>query len=192
MCCWNPKLVATWIDCGTVIDRVLQRAEETLNNSFCDDIMEQKLRALTGTYKHKGITKHLCRAANKVNSSFTPMFMGSCESFLKYLIDKNNPPINKPLVWEPWMLPLPAVDVRSAMKLAAAWSVADVQAVTTKSKIDKATNPLDKIPAAVLKAVAGFQSVSKARIVREWDVAVNPAMEDHLHDYAGPELGTPG
>jgi hypothetical protein len=55
-----------------------------------------------------------------------------------------------------------------------------VQAVTAKSKIGKATNPLDKIPAAVLKAVAGFQSMSKARIVREGDVAVNPAMEDHL------------
>jgi hypothetical protein len=108
------------------------------------------------------------------------MFMGSCESFLRYLIDKNNPPINKPLVWEPWMPPLPAVGVDLALKLAASWSVADVQAVTAKSKIGKATNPLDKIPAAVLKAAAGFQSVSKARIVRK-GVAVHPSMEDHLH-----------
>ena len=129
MCCWNLKLVATWVDCGTAIDRVAQRAEEALKNSSCDDVVEQKLRALTGTYRHKGVTKHLCRAANKVNSSFTPMFMGSCESFLKYLIDKNNPPVNKPLVWEPWMPPLPAVTVQSALKLAAAWSMTGVQAV---------------------------------------------------------------
>ena len=115
----------------------------------------------------------------QVNSSFTPVFMGSCESFLKYLIDKNNPPINKPLVWEPWMPQLPAVSVESTTKLAAPWPLADVQAVTARSEIGKATNPLDKIPAAVLKAAAGFQSVSKARTVKE-DVAVHPSMLDQL------------
>ena len=98
MCRWNLKLVATWVDCGAVIDAVVQCTEDALKNSSCEDIMEQKLRALTDTYRHKDITKHLCRAANKVNSSFTPVFMGSCESFLKFLIDKNNPPANKPLV----------------------------------------------------------------------------------------------
>jgi hypothetical protein len=162
-----------------VIDGVVQCTEDALEGASCDDIMEQKLRALTGTYRHKGITKHLCRAANKVNSSFTPMFMGSSESFLKYLIGKNNPPINKPLVWEPWMPPLPAVGAESAMKLAAPWSIADVKAVTARSKIGKATNPLDKIPAAILKAAAGFQSVARARIVRAVEV-VQPAMQEHL------------
>ena len=111
ICRWNFKLVATWVDCGAVIDAVVQCTEDALKNRSCEDIMEQKLRALTGTYRHRGITKHLCKAVNKVNSVFTPVFMGSSESFLKYLIDKNNPPINKPLVSEPWMPPLPAVGV---------------------------------------------------------------------------------
>ena len=77
------------------------------------------------------------------------------------------------------MPPLPAMIVGSATKLAAPWSLADVQAVTTSSKIGNATNPLDKIPDVVLKAAAGFQSLSKARIVEE-GVAVYPSMVDHL------------
>ena len=73
------------------------------------------------------------------------------------------------------MPPLPTVDVRSEVRLAAPWSIADVEAVTTRSKIGKATNPLDKIPAALLKTAAGVHSVARARIVRTGE-AVQPAM----------------
>ena len=52
-----------------------------------------------------------------------------------------------------------------------------VEAVTARSKIGKATNPLDTIPAVVSKATAGFQSGLKARIVKE-GVAVHPSMLD--------------
>ena len=87
---------------------------KALAEARAGDLNDQKVIALTGIFKVKGLCKMFTRKAMALHSTFNPVFMGDRNNYLRYLPAKNDKPLLS-IVDCTWSPPRPNITPESVV-----------------------------------------------------------------------------